>query len=419
MTQSFSVVVADCGGTNSRLQLYAVAPEQALSLPPRRSRAPGTLVYEAEFQNQVYIKVGKTFTHIFQDFLTAANHADKCVTVASIAVAGPVSNNAVEFTNNGWSISGKALEKTFGIARVFLMNDFVANGYGLLTLDEKKPEELRVIQHAEAVPGAPIACLGPGTGLGETYLTSTSGDDGYHAFPSEGGHSEFAPRNDLEFQLLKFLMQKFKEKHRVSVERVISGRGLANVYEFLCAHPDHKTEVDNAVKAAFDAAGDLKGKVVADHYGKDALCTTAMKIFITAFGAEAGVCGLKWLPFGGLYLAGGLTPKNIDLIDQKGSDSCFLAAFRDKGRLSPQLLKIPVYAVMDQALGQRGAHFMAVKLLRARILVDQDKAAAAATTSTATPSPSTCPAWNANTIAPLCFLAGAVTAVIASRVLRR
>lgn len=198
-----------------------------------------------------------------------------------------------------------------------------------------------------------------------------------------GGHAEFAPRNQLEFEMLQYLMGKFKETHRVSVERVVSGRGLAHIYEFLSQHKDFKDLANPSVSEEFLKAGDLQGKVVAEHVDDDKLCAKAMEIFVTAYGSEAGVAALKWLPYGGLFLAGGLTPKNLhhleNGIDQNGGIvtiedaitrnitlSChgkFLKAFWDKGRLSPVMLKIPVYAVMDQGLGQRGAHFIAVKLL--------------------------------------------------------
>jgi hypothetical protein len=154
--------------------------------------------------------------------------------------------------------------------------------------------------------------------------------------------------------------------------------------------------VDPALKEQFAAAGDLQGKVVAEGDARgDPVATKAMEIFVGAYGSEAGVAALKYIPLGGLFLAGGLTPKNLHHIEPKGGagggklghimtaeegmvqlqdavsrnltmsgHGKFLAAFRDKGRLSPLLLKVPVYAVMDQGLGQRGAHYIAIKLLR-------------------------------------------------------
>ena len=396
------IVVADCGGTNSRLQLWMIDVGATVEAG---KRAPGRLIFEKEYANEGYVKEDKTFFDIYKEFLAEANHGASKVSVASIAVAGPVENNAVDFTNNNWRIDGDGLAKQTGIGKVVLMNDFVANGYGLLTLDEdaghgarnNEPQDVRIIQRGTGKIGrggrklgAPIVCVGPGTGLGECFLTThvagaNGGWEHYTAFPCEGGHTEFAPRTPLEFEMLQYLMKKFDQKHRVSVERVVSGRGLANIYEFLCQHEEWGKLVDPAVEREFNAAGDLQGKVVATNIEKCKACKKAMEVFIGAFGSEAGCCALKYLPFGGLYLAGGLTPKNLThieivehdtgivciedaiargLIGSENLSNRFLDAFRDKGRLSRLVCQCPVYAVMDQQLGQRGAHFVAVRLLR-------------------------------------------------------
>jgi glucokinase len=248
------------------------------------------------------------------------------------------------------------------------------------------------LQDAPKQRSAPIACIGAGTGLGECYLTPVGdsdegeenedgdGDEGstgivsYRCFPSEGGHAEYAPRNETEFKLLTYLKHKFEQKHRVSVERVVSGTGLANVYEFFASIMPGK--VDKDVAAQIAAAGDMKGAVIAKNTQNE-LCRLTMELFVTAYGAEAGVAALKWLPFGGLYLVGGLTPKNIDLL--KDSDGPFMTAFLDKGRVSGMLNGIPVYAVMVEDLGERGAHFAAYKefckLMRKRSQSASGKAA--------------------------------------------
>jgi glucokinase len=218
------------------------------------------------------------------------------------------------------------------------------------------------------VEGAPIACVGAGTGLGECFSTCAEPGAPYETFPSEGGHAEFAPRNDLEMELLTFLKAKFKQKNRVSVERVISGPGLANVYEFLTTK--FPRQVSKEVQAEFVAAGDMQGRVVAQHAGKGAgskaphctLCEQALDIMLGAYGSECGVACLKWIPLRGMYVAGGLTPKNISRLTEPNSP--FMAAFHDKGRLSPLLKRVPLYAVMVEDIGQRGAHLVAYKQLR-------------------------------------------------------
>jgi len=227
------VVVADCGGTNSRLQVHSVEDKEVQGISLTGRRAPGTLRYEAEFSNEAYAKAGKTFTDLYRDFLAAAFKSSssteaRAVRVAAIAVAGPVADNRVEFTNNAWSIDGDALAKEMGIEQVVLMNDFVASGYGILTLDlSAKSKDVKLLQAAQggagSAVGAPIACVGAGTGLGECFLTSPAGTqdmEHYTAYPTEGGHSDFAPRSPLEFELQQFLMDTFGQKHRISVQTV-------------------------------------------------------------------------------------------------------------------------------------------------------------------------------------------------------
>ena len=136
------------------------------------------------------------------------------------------------------------------------------------------------------------------------------------------------------------------------MERVVSGIGLANVYEFFCATMPDK--VNPEVKKAVDAAGDMKGAIIAQHK-EDELCVKTMEVFMAAYGAETGVVALKWLPYGGLYLTGGMTPKNIDLI--KDPEGPFMTALFDKGRVKSMLYTVPIFAVIAEDLGERGAHF--------------------------------------------------------------
>ena len=354
------ILVGDCGGTNSRLRLYSVAPNARVE----NNLPPGDLVKWSEYQNAEYEGKGG-FPAIVRAFMSSSPAVTETPTAACLAVAGPVESNRVVFTNRNWVIDGADLEKTLGIQRVRLVNDFVANGYGLLTLDHEK--ECVCLQRAPHVAGAPIACIGAGTGLGECFSTATEVGKEYDTYASEGGHAEFAPRNDLETELLTFLKKKFAQRNRVSVERVVSGTGLANVYEFLSTK--YKSKVIKAVHDEFLAAGDMRGKVIAMHSRKDGaapycgLCAQTMQIFAAAYGSEAGVLGLKFIPLNGLYVAGGLTPKNIELLRGGGDASPFMQAFHDKGRVSPLLKKIPLYAVMAEDIGQRGAHLVAFKQL--------------------------------------------------------
>lgn len=336
-----TLLCADIGGTNTRLLLF-------------RATTTGTpnvekdLLFKKSYLNEQY----PSFLDVLHEFLKEA----KCVTppvTACFAVAGPVIDNVVRFTNRmSWVVDGNQVAADLGIKKVKLINDFVANGYGLLTLDEKT--ECVQIIGGPKVKSAPVVCLGAGTGLGECFLTPNETGQ-YTCFPSEGGHSEFAPRNDLEMELLRFLKSKFEQKHRISVERVVSGTGLANVYEFLSSHMPNK--VNPVVHEKIQVAGDQKGRIIAESQQDCELCKQVMEIFVTAYGAEAGVLGLKFLPYGGLYLTGGLTPKNLHLIKPK--DGPFLHAFFDKGRVSGMLTPVPVFAVLAEDLGVRGAQLCA------------------------------------------------------------
>lgn len=373
-----TILVGDIGGTNTRLVMYQIRrddPQLRRPLKPGR-KAPGLLLKHEKYLNQEY----KNFTEVVTQFLHEAN-LQKPPLTACFAVAGPVKDNSVTFTNRSdWTIDGYRLEVSFGIAKVTLCNDFLAVGYGLLTLEEDT--ECEILQNASKQQGAPIACIGAGTGLGECFLTpsltprsySTGNSTGdvnlksvrnnshyeFQCFPSEGGHAEYSPRNAEQTAMMEYLKKKFSQDHRISVERVVSGTGLVNIYEYLS--DSRPGDVDSAVNEEIAAAGDLKGAIIAKYQSTDKLCQKTMNIFLSAYGAEAGVAALKWLPYGGLYLTGGLTPKNMSLITDPNGP--FIKAFRDKGRVSGMLDAIPLYAVKVEDLGERGAHLQAFKELQ-------------------------------------------------------
>lgn len=198
--------------------------------------------------------------------------------------------------------------------------------------------------------------------MGECFLTKSSlrPELGYECYPSEGGHADYAPRGSLEVELLEYLKKKFDCDNRISVERVVSGRGLANVYEFLAQYfPDR---VDSAVHKQFLNAKDQQGRVIGENSGKKgSLAALATEIMISAYGSEVGNACLKFVPTGGMFVTGGLTPKNIGMI--QGMDSLFMKAYLDKGRMNHLLETIPLFAVMTEDVGLRGARVCAERLL--------------------------------------------------------
>ena len=388
------MMCGDIGGTNSRLKVtfdtprafsFVCAADKTFPHEPdetamaalqlfsvRRGehasdgQVPGELLHANEYQNEFF----QSFEEVCRSFTEEA--AKKCsvdyeetpVRVAAFAVAGPVDSNKVAFTNRSdWVVDGCKLAESLKMQSVQLINDFVANGYGLLSLGE---EDTYTLQEGQRKPNGVIAMLGAGTGLGECFLTTSSSNPGsYDCFPSEGGHSEFAPRTSLEIEMLQYLKKKFSETHRISYERVCSGRGIANVYEFMRHRFPKKVnpEVDEKVMAA----GDQMGGVISQHQSTDTLCQWSMEVFYSSYGAEAGSVALKFLPFGGLYIAGGIAPKNLEAIKAKrkfrGFDIGFMAAFLDKGRVSPMLKQIPVQVVLAEDLGQRGSKYLAFRNL--------------------------------------------------------
>lgn len=359
------LLIGDIGGTNGRFALHSIGKNNKEAL------------YTNTFLNSKYITNEKfCFTEVLKPFLAECfdklselkQNGNDVSFVACFAVAGPVKQNTAFLSNirndafTALTIDGKDMEKMQEgyfkhIKHITLINDFQGQGYGLLDLDLKNEAiELIAGSKEKMDPNGPRACVGAGTGLGQCYLTP--GDDGFTCYPSEGGHVDFAPRSEIEFEMLLYLRKKFGELTRISVERIVSGKGLANVYDFLShKFPDR---IDKAVHKEFLEAEDMQGKTVAVNAKPGSLCEQAMQIFSGAYGAECGSAALKFIPTGGLYVAGGLTPKNIHFI--QGKDSYFMKAFHDKGRVSKLLFdEIPLFAVMTESLGLRGALYCAAK----------------------------------------------------------
>ncbi|MBZ0092272.1 MAG: glucokinase [Sulfuricellaceae bacterium] len=268
---------------------------------------------------------------------------------ACFAVAGEVSGNQARLTNLSWDIQGDALTRSLGVP-VSLINDFEAVGYGIASL---APADLEILQAGEPEVNGVRAVLGAGTGLGTGFLSWQ--DDAYRVFPSEGSHADFAPANEQQVGLLRFLWKKYAH---VSWERVVSGPGLVNIFEYLLQEgvdgrsPDLMRAMQQDDPPAAIAAAALAKS--------DALAVEALDIFVAVYGAEAGNLALKLLPRGGLYLAGGITPKILPRLKDGG----FMQAFRDKGRFSGMLEKMPVYAILNPRVGLLGALTVGLSLIK-------------------------------------------------------
>lgn len=340
MTQ---LLAGDIGGTKTILRLV-------------KTSATGSLdaVYEARYTSGNYPDLGPVVQQFFEE-AQASTGVTPSPERACFAIAGPVADNRSSLTNLSWMLEGDRLEKTLKIPQVVLINDFAAVGYGVVALDHP---DLHTLQEVPQQADAPVAVIGAGTGLGQGFLVPCKGR--YAVFPSEGGHADFAPRSELEFQLLLYLRDKFNIT-RVSVERVVSGQGIVAIYQFLRDRQMAEEDpiVGDAVREwerqtglkdkTIDPAAAIAMSAAADD--EDFLSERTMEIFSGAYGAEAGNLALKLLPYGGLFIAGGIAAKNLDLLKA----GAFMRAFSEKGRVSSLLEKVPVHIVLNPKVGLIGA----------------------------------------------------------------
>ena len=338
------LLAGDIGGTKTILRLVE-ASDKHLS----------RTIYEERYRSGDF----PDLVPIVQQFLLKANTPTP--QKACFAIAGPIVKNTAKLTNLAWFLDIERLQQDLGIAQVSLINDFAAVGYGVLGL---QPTDLYTLQPGKHQPSAPIAVIGAGTGLGQGFLIQQK--DSYQVFGSEGGHADFAPGCELEFQLLKYLLDKHNLQ-RISVERVVSGQGIVAIYQFLRdrSHAFASSDIAQVVKTWEQQIGQSQKTVdpaaaiaTAALEKRDRLSEQTMQLFVAAYGAEAGNLALKLLPYGGLYVAGGIAAKNLPLF-QEGS---FLRAFTNKGRVSPLLENVPVHIVLNSKVGLIGASICAARL---------------------------------------------------------
>ncbi len=281
--------------------------------------------------------------------------------IACFAIAGPVINNTSNLTNLNWiKLDTNRLAKELNLKKVSLINDFAAVSYGILALKES---DIYTLQSAPVQPDTPIAILGAGTGLGEGFLVPQG--SGYQVFPTEGGHTDFAPTTDLEFQLLRNLQQRFNIAH-VSVERVVSGQGIVAIYQFLrdIQFAEENPKIGQKIRQweanSFPVEQQIDPAAIialTATTGNDPLCSKTMDMFIEAYAAEAGNLALKFLPYQGLYIAGGIAAKILPLI----KESAFIKVFQRKGRMASLLEKVPVHVVLNPQVGLLGSILYALK----------------------------------------------------------
>jgi glucokinase len=316
------LLVGDIGGTHARLSLLT---------PQRRT------VRQASFESRKY----ESLVAVAREFL--GRKAPR-ITAAAFGIAGPIIKGRCRATNLPWVIDARVLMRQLGIRRVTLVNDLVALSLGALGAPRRKLHPLGGAGTPKRT-GANLAVIAAGTGLGEAFLVW----DGkrFVASASEGGHSDYAPRSDLEVQLHGFLRARFGH---VSWERVLSGDGLGSVYDFFRQARDMAETPENAqwIENATDRNAAIAELGLA---AQSEVAARAIDLFASIYGAEAGNLALKSLAAGGVFVCGNIAARMLSVLERGG----FRRAFVDKGRFAPFMDRIPVAVVLDPEIGLAGA----------------------------------------------------------------
>lgn len=315
------ILAGDIGGTKTNLAYFTVEGQQLI---PRLVKS---------YPSQQYQSLNEVVERLLSE------HPAE-VTGAAFGIAGPVVDGRSRLTNLGWDVDSREVAGILRVNSVGLINDLQATAYGTLRL---APDEKILLNAGVAQQKAPIAVIAAGTGLGESALIW----DGkrYRAIPSEGGHTDFGPRNEVEIEMLRFLSKKFQ---RTSYERIIAGPGFFNIYEFFRSKAEYPEPewLREKMLSGDPSAGISQAGVE----GKDQVCVEVVKTFASLYGAEAGNLALKILATGGVYVCGGIAPKILPMIQKH-----FMEAFTAKGRYSGLMKQMPVYVVLNDKTALVGA----------------------------------------------------------------
>jgi glucokinase len=329
------ILAGDVGGTKTNLGLFTLAEGRL------------RLVYSAKYHSVDF----PSLTAVVRAFLAAAPPLATKIRVACFGIPGPVVGNQASPANLAWRVDGALLAADLQVETVSLINDLVATAEGIPALKES---EVAVLQPGAAEPDGNRALLAAGTGLGMALLPRTGSR--WVPVASEGGHADFAPRTEEEIALMRHLRERFG---RVSVERVVSGPGLFNVYQYLrdALRLPEFPQVREALAQGLDPARVIGEAALAPE--SCPLCSRSLELFVAAYGAVAGNLALTGTATGGIYLGGGIAPKILPRLVQ----GPFLQSFTAKGRFVPFLERIPVRVLLDDRTALLGAARHAAALL--------------------------------------------------------
>jgi glucokinase len=324
------ILAGDIGGTSSRLAIF------------EKGNGRLKLVAEQTYPSQQF-KALEDIAHAF------ATTQKVPIQGACFGIAGPVRNGRVTTPNLAWVVDADGLARALSTTVVKLINDLEANAYGIAALE---PGDLVTLNAGARDAKGNAAVISVGTGLGEAGLYWDG--KGHHPFACEGGHADFAPRNELQSELMLYLRDRLEH---VSYERVLSGPGLHNIYQFL---RDTGRGKEPAWLAAELHGGDPSASISrAALENRSDLCVQALDIFVDCYGAEAGNLALKTMATGGMYIGGGIAPKILRRLQAPS----FMAAFTAKGRMQPLMESIPVKVILKESTALLGAGLVAAQLV--------------------------------------------------------
>ena len=331
------LLAADVGGTKTLLGLFARAPERP------------TRIEVGEFITLDYDNLAP----MIREFLKANGVEARAIEAATLGVAGAVTDQVARMTNVPWVVDAAAVTQAANLRRVHVINDLEAMAFSVAVLE---PEELAFLQHGVAQPTGNAAVIAAGTGLGEAFLHNMEGR--FIPGASEGGHADWGARTPREIELLSTLVRIYG---RCSVEHVICGPGLVNIYQFTHESFGSRTFITPAALVpartcagvgAVEDPADLPAAISRSALEKRcAKCEEALELFVAAYGAEAGNLALRTVATAGVYIGGGIAPKILSALES----GAFVDAFRDKEPLSAFVATIPIAVILNSEAGLVGA----------------------------------------------------------------
>jgi len=326
------LLAGDVGGTKTTLAVFS--PEVGARRPLAEATLPSAQYPSLEA--------------LVRDFL---EQADLAVDHAIFGVAGPVVGGRGTITNLGWVLDETQFRKTLALSTVKLLNDLQAIGFAVPAL---QPDDLHTLQEGQSVEHGAVAVIAPGTGLGEAFLTWDGSR--YASHPAEGGHTDFAPTDDQQAGLLRYVRERYDH---VSYERVCSGMGLPNIYDYLKASgfAQEPRWLAEELKTAQDPTPLIVHSALSTKRSCT-LCCATLDMFVGILGAEAGNLALKVLATGGVYLGGGIPPRILPAL----TDGRFVQSFQAKGRLASFMSRIPVHVILRPKVALLGAATAGLKL---------------------------------------------------------